>query len=157
MKRTQNTIQSVLESYPPEPRYLLALLQDIQEQDHYISVEAMQVVAGYLDVPESRVYSVATFYTALSLVPLGRHVIKVCSGTACHLRGAPVIVEAFEKELGIKNGETTPDRMFTIQTVNCLGACAMAPVVMIDDEVYGKMTAVRVPEIIEGVRASDSE
>jgi NADH:ubiquinone oxidoreductase subunit E len=112
----------------------------------------MKMVAEYLGVPESRVFSVATFYKALSLVPQGKKVIKVCNGTACHLRGAPKLVEALEKELGIKNGETTEDGLFTIQTVNCVGACAMAPVVMVNDRVYGKVTISQIPEIIEEER-----
>ncbi|MDD4254178.1 MAG: NADH-quinone oxidoreductase subunit NuoE [Methanofollis sp.] len=146
------TVRQVIGTYPAEPRYLLAALQDIQAQYSYISVESMREVADYLGVPESRVFSVATFYQALSLVPQGKKVVKVCNGTACHLRGAPGLVDAIEKELGVKNGETTPDGIFTIQTVNCLGACAMAPVIMINERVYGKVTISRIPEIIEEER-----
>ncbi|MDD3621992.1 MAG: NADH-quinone oxidoreductase subunit NuoE [Methanofollis sp.] len=146
------TVRQIIEGYPKEPRYLLATLQDIQEHHKYLSVESMKMVAEYLGVPESRVFSVATFYKALSLVPQGKKVIKVCNGTACHLRGAPKLVEALEKELGIKNGETTEDGFFTIQTVNCVGACAMAPVVMVNDRVYGKVTISQIPEIIEEER-----
>ncbi|QSZ67547.1 NADH-quinone oxidoreductase subunit NuoE [Methanofollis aquaemaris] len=146
------TVRQIIEGYPKEPRYLLAALQDIQENHTYLSVESMKMVAEYLGVPESRVFSVATFYKALSLVPQGKKVIKVCNGTACHLRGAPKLVEALEKELGIKNGETTDDGLFTIQTVNCVGACAMAPVVMVNDRVYGKVTISQVSEIIEEER-----
>lgn len=145
-------MRQIIEGYPKEPRYLLAALQDIQENHTYLSVESMKMVAEYLGVPESRVFSVATFYKALSLVPQGKKVIKVCNGTACHLRGAPKLVEALEKELGIKNGETTDDGLFTIQTVNCVGACAMAPVVMVNDRVYGKVTISQVSEIIEEER-----
>ncbi|QYZ79510.1 NADH-quinone oxidoreductase subunit NuoE [Methanofollis formosanus] len=146
------TVRQIIEGYPKEPRYLLAALQDIQENQTYLSVESMKLVAEYLGVPESRVFSVATFYKALSLVPQGKKVIKVCNGTACHLRGAPKLVEALEQELGIKNGETTEDGLFTIQTVNCVGACAMAPVVMVNDRVYGKVTISQIPEIIEEER-----
>ncbi|WP_281069825.1 NADH-quinone oxidoreductase subunit NuoE [Methanofollis sp. W23] len=146
------TVRQIIEGYPKEPRYLLATLQDIQEHHKYLSVESMKMVAEYLGVPESRVFGVATFYKALSLVPQGKKVIKVCNGTACHLRGAPKLVEALEKELGIKNGETTEDGLFTIQTVNCVGACAMAPVVMVNDRVYGKVTISQIPEIIEEER-----
>ncbi|MBP2146983.1 NADH-quinone oxidoreductase subunit E [Methanofollis sp. W23] len=145
-------MRQIIEGYPKEPRYLLATLQDIQEHHKYLSVESMKMVAEYLGVPESRVFGVATFYKALSLVPQGKKVIKVCNGTACHLRGAPKLVEALEKELGIKNGETTEDGLFTIQTVNCVGACAMAPVVMVNDRVYGKVTISQIPEIIEEER-----
>ncbi|WP_268872598.1 NADH-quinone oxidoreductase subunit NuoE [Methanofollis ethanolicus] len=145
-------VQQIVGAYPREPRHLLAALQDIQAHYSYISVESMRSVAEHLSVPESRVFSVATFYKALSLVPQGKKVVKVCNGTACHLRGAPGLVGALEKALGIKNGETTPDGIFTIQTVNCLGACAMAPVIMINDRVYGKVTLSQIPEILEEER-----
>ncbi|WAI02583.1 NADH-quinone oxidoreductase subunit NuoE [Methanogenium organophilum] len=144
-------------SYPAQPRYLLAILQDVQEKEHYISVDVMRSVAAYLNVPESRVYSVATFYKALSLVPLGKNVIKMCDGTACHIRGSPEVLKAFEKELGIKNGETTEDGMFTLQTVNCLGACALAPVVTINDRVFGKVRVKDVPGIIQEVLEDETE
>lgn len=117
----------------------------------------MRSVAEYLNVPESRVYSVATFYKALSLVPLGKNVIKMCDGTACHIRGSPEVLKAFEKELGIKNGETTEDGLFTIQTVNCLGACALAPVVTINDRVFGKVKVKDVPGIIKEVLEDETE
>ncbi|WOF16426.1 NADH-quinone oxidoreductase subunit NuoE [Methanoplanus sp. FWC-SCC4] len=150
-------MESIIYSYPDDPRYLLPILQDIQEKEHYISVEAMQQVAKSLKVPEAQVYSVATFYKALSLVPQGKYVIKMCNGTACHIRGSIKILEAFEKELDIKNEETTKDGMFTLQTVNCLGACALAPVVMINDRVFGKVKVKDVPEIIKEVLSDDSE
>ncbi|WFN35707.1 NAD(P)H-dependent oxidoreductase subunit E [Methanogenium sp. S4BF] len=130
-------------------------MQDIQQKEHYISVDVMRSVASHLDVPESRVYSVATFYKALSLVPLGKYVIKICNGTACHIRGSPEVLKAFEKELGIRNGETTADGMFTLQTVNCLGACALAPVVTVNDRVYGKVMVKDVPDIIQEVREDE--
>jgi len=146
------TVRQIIGAYPAEPRYLLAALQDIQAQYSYISIESMREVASYLGVPESRVFGVATFYKALSLVPQGKKVIKVCNGTACHLRGAPGLVGTLEKSLGIKAGETTPDGIFTIQTVNCLGACAMAPVIMINERVYGKVTISQIPEILKEER-----
>lgn len=146
------TVRQIIEAYPAEPRHLLAALQDIQAHYSYISVESMREVAEYLGVPESRVFSVATFYKALSLVPQGKKVIKVCNGTACHLRGSPGLIGALEAALGIKNGETTPDGIFTIQTVNCVGACAMAPVIMINEKVYGKVTLSQIPEILEEER-----
>lgn len=146
------TVRQIIEAYPAEPRHLLAALQDIQAHYSYISVESMHEVAAYLGVPESRVFSVATFYKALSLVPQGKKVIKVCNGTACHLRGSPGLIGALEKALGIKAGETTEDGIFTIQTVNCVGACAMAPVIMINEKVYGKVTISQIPEILEEER-----
>ena len=120
-------------------------------------MDVMRSVASYLDVPESRVYSVATFYKALSLVPLGKNVIKMCDGTACHIRGSPEILRAFEKELGIKNGDTTEDGVFTLQTVNCLGACALAPVVTVNGRVFGKVRVKDGPGIIQEVREDETE
>ncbi len=117
----------------------------------------MRSVAAYLDVPESRVYSVATFYKALSLVPLGKNLIKICNGTACHIRGSPEVLKAFEKELGIKNGETSVDGMFTLQTVNCLGACALAPVVNANGRIFGKVRVKDVPDIIQEVLEDETE
>lgn len=117
----------------------------------------MRSVAAYLDVPESRVYSVATFYKALSLVPLGKNLIKICNGTACHIRGSPEVLKAFEKELGLKNGETSVDGMFTLQTVNCLGACALAPVVNVNGRIFGKVRVKDVPDIIQEVLEDETE
>lgn len=117
----------------------------------------MQQVACSLKISESRVFSVATFYKTLSLVPQGKYVVKICNGTACHIRGSPQILAAFEKELGIRKEETTKDEMFTLQTVNCLGACALAPVITINNRVFGKVKVKDVPEIIREVLSDDSE
>ncbi|QSZ67554.1 NADH-quinone oxidoreductase subunit NuoE [Methanofollis aquaemaris] len=153
----QTAVQEILGAYPRDPRHLLAALQDIQAEYSYLSVESMKEVARYLGVPESQVFSVATFYKALSLVPLGKKVIKVCTGTACHLRGAPRLVEAIEGALGIRDGETTADGVFTLQTVNCVGACAMAPVVVVNERVYGKVGIAQIPEMIETEREDEAE
>ncbi|MBP2146991.1 NADH-quinone oxidoreductase subunit E [Methanofollis sp. W23] len=149
-------VQEILGAYPRDPRHLLAALQDIQAEYKYLSIESMKEVARYLGVSESQVFSVATFYKALSLVPLGKKVIKVCAGTACHLRGAPRLVEAVEDALGIRDGETTEDGQFTLQTVNCVGACAMAPVVVVNERVYGKMGIADIPGMIETERKDEA-
>jgi NADH-quinone oxidoreductase subunit E len=151
------TVQEILRIHPQDPRHLLAALQDIQAEYNYLSVESMKEVAEYLGVPESQVFSVATFYKALSLVPLGKKVIKVCAGTACHLRGAPRLVGAVEGALVIRDGETTADGQFTLQTVNCVGACAMAPVVVVNERVYGKMGIAEIHEMIEKERGDEAE
>lgn len=151
-------IEDILSRYPKEPRFLLPILLDIQERFRYLPVSAMKRVAQYLCVPETRVFSVATFYKTLSLTPKGEKTIRVCAGTACHLRGSSSILRQIEKELGILSGETTEDGMFTLETVNCLGACALAPVMMIDDRVYGKMTPHKVCEVLRKDSCSnDSE
>jgi len=152
-----SSVRGIIGVYPREARYLLAALQDIQAHERYLSVESMKAVAEHLGVPESRVFSVATFYKALSLVPQGKKVIKVCTGTACHLRGAPGVVKAVEGALGIRNCETTTDGLFSIQTVNCVGACAMAPVVMVNEKVYGKLGPAEVPGMIETERKDETD
>ena len=111
--------------------------------------DALAYVSEKAAVPLSRIYAVARFYNAFSLEPRGRHVIRVCLGTACHLRGGARVADAITRELGIDHGETTADQMFTLERVNCLGACALAPVVTVGDRYYGKMTISKMMEIIE--------
>lgn len=140
--------EKIITAYPKEKRYTLAMLQDIQKEYGFIPREAMEDISKYLSIPISNIYSLATFYKALSLKPKGKHIIKVCSGTACHIRGSDSIKEQLLEELGIKPGETTLDGVFSIEVVNCLGACALAPVMVIDDKYYGNMTKEKVKEII---------
>lgn len=106
------------------------------------------MIAGFLHISESTVYGVATFYAQFKLTPMGRKVIRVCRGTACHVRGASKVLNEIEKKLGIKAGETTPDLEYTLETVACIGACALAPTMTIDNETYGKMTASKVAEVL---------
>ncbi|QTX33008.1 NAD(P)H-dependent oxidoreductase subunit E [Aminithiophilus ramosus] len=148
-----DAVKGILEAYGREERFLLPILQDLQERFRYLPRPALAEVARYLSVSESRVYAVATFYKAFSLTPKGRKSIKVCTGTACHLRGAGALLDALEKELGVAVGGTTADGQFTLETVNCLGACALAPVFTVEDQVYGK-SAGRLGEILERERRS---
>lgn len=150
MEEDRREIQELMAAYPAQPRFLLPILQDIQSRERCLSIDAMQAVAGYLNIPDSRVFAVATFYKSLSLTPKGETEIKICMGTACHLRGAGEILSAFEKKLGIENGETTQDGKFSIETVNCLGACALAPVAMVGENVAGGITSAKIDEIIGG-------
>jgi len=129
---------------------LIMILQDIQNRYRYLPEEAIRLVSERLEIPFSQVFEVATFYRSFSLVPRGDHEIKVCLGTACHLRGAPRILESFERELGVRCGGTTKDMSFTLETVNCVGACALAPLVLVDDEYYGNTKASSVKEILHG-------
>ncbi|MCL2126747.1 MAG: NADH-quinone oxidoreductase subunit NuoE [Treponema sp.] len=142
----------LVESYPKDRRHSLAILQDIQRHFGYIPREAFDILAPYLDVKFSRLYSMATFYRALSLTPKGKHVIRVCDGTACHIRGAPVLLDALKRSLGISAGETTKDGMFTIDTVNCLGACAIAPVMVVDERYYPRVKPDEVEKILNTIR-----
>jgi NADH-quinone oxidoreductase subunit E len=133
-------IDDIMERYPGKPESLIFLLQDIQAAYNYISPEAMTLVCDHVGVPLTQAYAVATFYKSFSLEPKGEHEIRVCLGTACHLKGGERIAEGLERDLGIDRGHTTGDLMFTLETVNCLGACALAPVVMVDDDYLGGAT-----------------
>ncbi len=134
--KTINVIDSIMEGYGFRESRLVGILQDIQKALRYLPREALSHVAERLGVPLPRVYSVATFYQAFSLTPRGRHIIKVCVGTACHVRGAPKVLEELERKLGIGPGETTYDMEYTLITVNCLGCCALGPVVVVDEEYH---------------------
>ncbi|MDR1112086.1 MAG: NAD(P)H-dependent oxidoreductase subunit E [Deltaproteobacteria bacterium] len=143
-----NLVDEILRTRPPEPRHLLALLQEIQARFRYLPKEAMLAVAGYLDVPLARVFSVAGFYKALSLTPKGERLVTVCQGTACHLRGASGLVGALEKRLGIGLGQTSADGRYGLESVNCLGACALAPVATVDGTVHGHLSPSKALELV---------
>ncbi|MDD4876279.1 MAG: NADH-quinone oxidoreductase subunit NuoE [Dehalococcoidales bacterium] len=149
VEQPEKKINSILEKYEHDKGLLVSILQDIQEEYNYLSKEAIMQISQGLDIPLSQVYSVATFYKAFSLKPRGRHVINVCLGTACHVRGAVRILEAIERELNIKSGDTTDDLRFTLETVNCVGACALGPVVVIDGEYSGQMKIDKVKPLLE--------
>jgi NADH-quinone oxidoreductase subunit E len=140
------------EHHPHEHGGLISILQDIQARYGYLPKEALQDVAQKTGRPLVDIYGVATFYKAFSLKPRGRHLISACLGTACHVRGGNVIAKEFEKQLGIKAGEMTPDRQFTLETVNCLGACAIGPVVVVDGHYFSNVTLSKVAEIIQKAR-----
>lgn len=138
----------ILKSWRGERRGLIPVLQEIQAKFGYLPPEAMLQVAKFLRIPESSVYGVATFYNQFRFVPPGKHPIKVCLGTACHIRGGNIILEAWERELGIKVGEVTPDHEFSLERVACVGCCAMAPVTVVEETVQGKVTPTRVKGIL---------
>lgn len=142
----------ILNDYPRSQRHMLAILQDIQKEYGFIPREVMELISQYMSLPISNVYSMATFYKALSLKPKGKYTIKVCDGTACHIRGSKTIEEEIEKALDIQSGETTDDGLFSIETVNCIGACALAPVMMINGKYYGSLTKEKVQQIIDQLR-----
>lgn len=143
-KQIASKIKSVLDKYQRNKGMLVSILQDIQAEYNYLPEESLVKVSKDLDVPLSQVYSVATFFKAFSLTPRGRHLINVCLGTACHVRGAVRILEAIERETGIKAGETTEDLKYTLETVNCLGACALGPIVVVDGVYSGQMNTGKV-------------
>jgi NADH-quinone oxidoreductase E subunit len=139
----------ILKKYPRNERYLLAILQDVQKKYNYLPRESLNMIQDYMDIPLSKLYSMATFYKALSLKPKGKYVIKVCDGTACHIKASQSLVDEIGKLLEIGPGETTTDGKFSLETVNCLGSCAAAPVLVINDRFYGKVTPAMVKTIIE--------
>ena len=132
-----------------EDASLISVLEEIQARYRYLPQAAMVLVSERLGVPLSQVYSVATFFKAFSLTPRGRHLINVCLGTACHVRGAVRILEKIERDLGIGSGETTKDLKFTLETVNCVGACALGPIVIVDEEYHGGMSTDKVDAVLE--------
>ena len=127
---------------------LIAILQDIQKQFNYLPQNLLRYVAIRMDVPLTRVYSISTFYKAFSLKPRGKHLINVCLGTACHVRGGMKIMERLERDLGIKNDETTYDEKFSLKSVRCVGCCGLAPVIMIDSEFHGNLTQEMIPKVL---------
>jgi NADH-quinone oxidoreductase subunit E len=142
-------IDDILERYPGQPEYLIFLLQDIQTAYNYISPEAMNLVCDHVGVPLTQAYAVATFYKSFSLEPKGEHVIKVCLGTACHLKGGERLIEDWGRRLKVKAGETTSDLKFTLDSVNCLGCCALSPVMVVDEEYHVKASSGTITKIIE--------
>ncbi|MCL2123774.1 MAG: NADH-quinone oxidoreductase subunit NuoE [Desulfovibrionaceae bacterium] len=149
-------IAAFLRTCPRDKSHSLAILQDIQRRYGYIPREVFAPLASLLGVKAASLYALATFYKALSVTPKGRHIIKVCDGTACHIRGAVSLVGALERALGISAGETSPDGLFTVETVNCLGACALAPVMVVDETYFPKTTPEKIREILEQYRISGS-
>lgn len=141
MAHVGENVDTIMERYPEKPEYLIFLLQDIQSSYGYISQESMQRACDHAGVPLTQGYSVATFYQSFRLDPSGEHEIRVCLGTACHLKGGQRIVEELERRLEVEAGGTTGDMRFTLNTVNCVGACALAPVVVVDEEYHANMTA----------------
>jgi len=138
--------------YRRKPGPLIQVLHRAQEIFGYLPPEVQFFVAKELNVPLSSVYGVVTFYNFFRTEPVAKHIINICMGTACHVKGAANVAEALSKELGIKIGETTEDKMFTLSTARCFGACGLAPVMMINDEVYGKLTPERAVEIVKKYR-----
>lgn len=144
-------LEPVLAAYPHERRSLIMVLQDVQRVYHYLPRPALERVAEVFGVPRAHVFHLATFYRAFSLEPRGEHVCTVCMGTACHVRGALRLVEHLERRTGIRAGQTTPDLRLTLETVNCVGACALGPVVIVDGEYVGSATAAKLDKALKGM------
>lgn len=149
MAQIGENVDAILENYPAQPEYLIFLLQDIQSSYGYISQDSMQRACDHAGVPLTQGYSVATFYQSFRLDPSGEHEIRVCLGTACHLKGGQRIVDELERRLDVEAGDTTEDMRFTLNTVNCVGACALAPVVVLDEDYHANMTARKLEKYIK--------
>lgn len=145
----------VFKNYPAKDRSnLIAILQEIQEVYGYLPEDALQDVSEFVNMPMSSVYGVATFYNQFRLTPLGKNVIRVCRGTACHVKNSANILISLENELSICAGQTTRDKLFTLETVACIGACSIAPVISINEEYYGRLTTKEIPKILKKYKAA---
>jgi NADH-quinone oxidoreductase subunit E len=142
-------VEEILKSYKGKKEELIPILQQTQQAFGYLPAVAMKHIADFVKVPESTTYGVATFYAQFKFVPVGRNMIKVCRGTGCYVKGSPRILEELEKLLNIKDGGTTPDMEYSLETVACFGSCALAPVVVLNDKVYGRITKDKVKKILE--------
>ncbi|MBN1191145.1 MAG: NADH-quinone oxidoreductase subunit NuoE [Dehalococcoidales bacterium] len=142
------TLQDLFAGFKGKKDELIPVMEAVQEKFGYLSPQAMKKIAGFLKVSESHIYGVATFYALFRLSPRGKKMVSVCRGTACHVRGGAHILQEVEKHLGIKPGETTADREYSLETISCFGSCALAPVMVVDKTVYGRMTPARVGQIL---------
>ena len=147
-------VDAIIDRYEARPASLLAIMQDVQDQENYLPREAVNRIAVRLEIPLSRIYAMATFFESFHLEPRGEHICTVCMGTACHVRGARRLVEQLERDLGIPSGATTEDLSFTIEEVNCVGACALGPLVIIDGKYHGSMTSGKLTKVVGKLRES---
>ena len=148
-KKQELELREFIEKEKDEPGALMPVLQKAQEIYGYLPIEVQTIVADMLGISLSEVYGVVTFYTQFSLNPKGEHRISICLGTACYVKGADKILNALEEKLGIKPGECTPDGVFSLDSCRCVGACGLAPVMMVDDDVYGRMTVDQIDSILQ--------
>lgn len=148
IEEVKQQVQEILKPFQKERGSLIPILQEVQARFGYLPREAMVEVSRVLRLPDTEVYGVATFYNQFRLTPPGKHPIKVCLGTACHMKGGKLILEAWERELGVKVGETTPDREYSLERVACIGCCAMAPVSVVNGNIQGRVTPTRVKGIL---------
>jgi NADH-quinone oxidoreductase subunit E len=145
-------MRAILSTHEDGASSLLAVLEKAQSHYRYLPRDVLILISERLDIPLSQVHSVATFYNAFSLKPQGRHRCQVCTGTACHVRGAMQVLDQLETQLGIQAGQTSPDLEYTLETVNCLGACALGPIVVVDGEYAGQMTASKMNQLLKGMK-----
>jgi NADH-quinone oxidoreductase subunit E len=145
-------LDAIVNKYQKDPAALLAILQDIQGEENYLPKEDMKNLARKIDVPLARIYALATFFSSFSLEPRGKHICTVCMGTACHVRGAPKLVDKISRDFDVPESGTTPDMNLTLETVNCVGACALGPLVILDGEYHGNMTSAKLDRALKPVK-----
>lgn len=145
-------MEKILSEFDKDQKELIHVLHKIQAKNGYIPADMISQISRHLKISESEIFGVLTFYKAFTLEPRGKHLITICLGTACHVRGAPAILDEFERKLNIKAGETTEDKMFTFETVNCVGACALGPIIIADGEYHGQMRTREVDKVIEKIK-----
>jgi NADH-quinone oxidoreductase subunit E len=149
MRADLSKLEGILARYPREESSLIMVLQDAQEEYRYLPSEILLEIAKALNLPRSKIFGVATFFKAFSLTPRGEKIVQVCMGTACHVRGAQLILEKFERDLNLKTGETSSYLSYTLERVNCVGACAMGPVVVVNEQMMGHITMQNVDNILK--------
>ncbi|MEQ8202973.1 MAG: NAD(P)H-dependent oxidoreductase subunit E [Smithellaceae bacterium] len=143
-----NQLNAIIAKYKGKPGGLIPVLEEAQVALEYLPISVQKKIAGGLNLPLSRVYGVVTFYYFFTMTPRGKHTVRICLGTACYVRGGKALSDQLKKEFGIEEGETTPDRMFTLETVRCLGACGLGPVIVVDENVHGRVKPAKVKEIL---------
>lgn len=146
-------VNQIIDYYGADQACSLAILQEIQQENNYLPREALEVVSQRLKIPRGQVFGLATFYRTFSLKPKGKFRVRVCLGTACHVHGGPTILESFERALGIKAGESTPDGLFSLEASSCLGACAQAPYVQVNEDPHNQVTPVHAGEVVKTYNA----
>lgn len=156
--RNFEKICAILEKYNNNPNRLITILQEVQEEYRYLPEEVLSFISVSLGIPPAQVFGVATFYAHFALEPKGKYVIKVCDGTACHVRNSTPIIEAIQERLRLdKDQKTTADMLFTLETVSCLGACGLAPVIMVNDNVYSQMNPQKINSVIDNLLKLEEE
>lgn len=155
MIKKESTYKDTFDSRQKRRKELISLLQYNQDKEGYISEKAIREISKNLNISENEIYGVTTFYESFRLIPPGKHLVTVCMGTACHVRGAPRVLEELERELEIKKDETTKDGLFTLEIVNCVGACALGPIVIVDEQYHGQMTSQKARDLIRKLRKAE--
>jgi len=148
----EHEIDQIIDRHGAKPTALMAILQDVQQAHGYLSEDALRRIAYRVGIEVPQIYGVATYYRSLRLKPPGRHSIVACMGTACHVRNSPRVLDALKQELGVEPGETTSDGLFSLDSVNCLGACALGPVVVVDGRYYARMTPLKARRLVQEYR-----